>query len=48
MVASGGTDIDWLIEHKGSFIILEFKYSIMIKSTYHKDKLLLMKNCMKN
>ena len=25
MIASGGTDIDWLIEHKGSFIILEFK-----------------------
>ena len=25
MLASGGTDIDWLIEHKGSFIILEFK-----------------------
>lgn len=25
MIASGGTDIDWLIEHKGSFILLEFK-----------------------
>ncbi len=24
MIASGGTDIDWLIEHKGSFIVLEF------------------------
>ena len=25
MIASGGTDIDWLIEHRGGFIILEFK-----------------------
>lgn len=25
MIASGGTDIDWLIEHNGGFIILEFK-----------------------
>ena len=25
MIASGGTDIDWLIEHKGGFVILEFK-----------------------
>ena len=25
MMASGGTDIDWLIEHKGGFVILEFK-----------------------
>jgi hypothetical protein len=32
MVASGGTDIDWLIEHKGSFIILEFK-------GFHNDKI---------
>ena len=32
MMASGGTDIDWLIEHKGSFIILEFK-------GFHNDKI---------
>ena len=32
MIASGGTDIDWLIEHKGSFIILEFK-------GFHNDKI---------
>ena len=32
MSASGGTDIDWLIEHKGSFIILEFK-------GFHNDKI---------
>ena len=32
MLASGGTDIDWLIEHKGSFIILEFK-------GFHNDKI---------
>ena len=38
MIASGGTDIDWLIEHKGSFIILEFKGFHMIKSISHKDK----------
>ena len=25
MLASGGTDIDWLIEHNGGFVILEFK-----------------------
>ena len=25
MVTSGGTDIDWMIEHNGCFIILEFK-----------------------
>ncbi len=25
MIASGGTDIDWLIEHRGGFVILEFK-----------------------
>lgn len=25
MMASGGTDIDWLIEHNGGFVILEFK-----------------------
>ena len=32
MKASGGTDIDWLIEHKGNFIILEFK-------GFHNDKI---------
>jgi hypothetical protein len=32
MLASGGTDIDWLVEHKGSFIILEFK-------GFHNDKI---------
>lgn len=32
MVASGGTDIDWMIEHNGCFIILEFK-------GFHHDKI---------
>lgn len=32
MIASGGTDIDWLIEHNGGFIILEFK-------GFHDDKI---------
>ena len=32
MIASGGTDIDWLIEHKGCFVILEFK-------GFHNDKI---------
>lgn len=32
MVSSGGTDIDWLIEHNGGFIILEFK-------GFHNDKI---------
>ena len=32
MIASGGTDVDWLIEHKGGFIILEFK-------GFHDDKI---------
>ena len=32
MKASGGTDIDWLIEHNGGFIILEFK-------GFHNDKI---------
>jgi len=32
MVASGGTDIDWLIEHHGGFVILEFK-------GFHNDKI---------
>ncbi len=32
MIASGGTDVDWLIEHKGGFVILEFK-------GFHNDKI---------
>jgi hypothetical protein len=32
MLASGGTDIDWLIEHNGGFVILEFK-------GFHNDKI---------
>jgi len=32
MIASGGTDIDWLIERNGGFIILEFK-------GFHNDKI---------
>jgi hypothetical protein len=32
MITSGGTDIDWLIEHNGGFIILEFK-------GFHNDKI---------
>ena len=32
MVASGGTDVDWLIEHNGNFMILEFK-------GFHNDKI---------
>ncbi len=32
LLASGGTDIDWLIEHKGGFVILEFK-------GFHNDKI---------
>jgi len=32
MVSSGGTDIDWMIEHNGGFIILEFK-------GFHNDKI---------
>ena len=31
MMASGGTDLDWLIEHNGGFIIFEFK-------GFHNDK----------
>lgn len=25
MLTTGGTDLDWLVEHKGGFIIFEFK-----------------------
>lgn len=32
MLVSGGTDIDWLIEHNGGFVILEFK-------GFHNDKI---------
>ena len=32
MIASGGTDVDWLIEHNGGFVILEFK-------EFHNDKI---------
>ncbi len=32
MMTSGGTDIDWLIEHNGGFVILEFK-------GFHNDKI---------
>ena len=32
MIASGGTDVDWLIEHNGGFVILEFK-------GFHNDKI---------
>ena len=32
MVSSGGTDIDWMIEHNGGFVILEFK-------GFHNDKI---------
>ncbi len=39
MVASGGTDVDWLIEHKGSFIILEFR-------GFHNDKISMAKGQM--
>jgi len=39
MVASGGTDIDWLIEHKGGFIVLEFK-------GFHNDKINIAKGQM--
>ena len=39
MIASGGTDIDWLIEHKGDFIILEFK-------GFHNDKINIAKGQM--
>ena len=39
MIASGGTDIDWLIEHKGSFIIFEFM-------GFHNDKINISKGQM--
>ena len=39
MISSGGTDIDWLIEHKGGFVILEFK-------GFHNDKINIAKGQM--
>ena len=39
MVTSGGTDIDWMIEHNGGFIILEFK-------GFHDDKINIAKGQM--
>ena len=39
MVASGGTDIDWLVEHNGGFIILEFK-------GFHNEKINIAKGQM--
>lgn len=32
MITSGGTDVDWLIEHNGCFVIFEFK-------SFHNDKI---------
>jgi len=39
MRTSGGTDIDWLIEHNGGFVILEFK-------GFHSDKINIAKGQM--
>ena len=39
MITSGGTDIDWMIEHNGCFVILEFK-------GFHDDKINLPKGQM--
>ena len=39
MITSGGTDIDWFIEHKGGFVILEFK-------GFHNDKINIAKGQM--
>lgn len=36
MKTSGGTDIDWLIEHRGGFVILELK-------TFHDDRIIITK-----
>ncbi len=36
MKTSGGTDIDWLIEHNGSFMIFELK-------TFHDDRIVISK-----
>jgi len=39
MMASGGTDLDWLIEHNGGFIIFEFK-------GFHNDRITIPKGQM--
>ncbi len=39
LIASGGTDIVWIIEHNGGFIILEFK-------GFHNDKINIAKGQM--
>ena len=39
MIATGGTDIDWLIEHNGGFVVLEFK-------GFHNDKINITKGQM--
>ncbi|MGI9567052.1 MAG: hypothetical protein ACR2LL_08590 [Nitrosopumilus sp.] len=39
MMTSGGTDVDWLIEHNGGFLILEFK-------GFHNDKINIAKGQM--
>jgi len=39
MLASGGIDIDWVIEHKGSSVILEFE-------EFHNDKINIAKDQM--
>lgn len=40
MKASGGTDIDWLIEHRGGFIIFEFKKIHHKKFTIRKGQMI--------
>jgi hypothetical protein len=39
MLDSGGIDIDWFIEHKGSFVILKFE-------GFHNDKINIAKDQM--
>ena len=39
MMTTGGTDIDWMIEHNGGFVILEFK-------GFHNDKINIAKGQM--
>ena len=48
MIASGGTDVDWLIEHKGSFIILEFKGFHNDKINIPQGQMIAYENYMKN
>ncbi len=38
MIASGGTDIDWLIEHRGGLSSWNSRGFIMIRSTFQKVK----------